>query len=352
MQVNGQFILMNRDEFKKWLFEQTFTRVISIIQEHHTYIPAYTQFNGHNHFDIAIGMKNYHVNTNGWSDIAQNLTIYPDGLIMVCRPFNKAPAGIVGANEHGLCIENIGNFDVGGNVMTTEQKESIIFVAAVLCMKLKLTPSVDTITYHHWWDLNSGERVLDNTSGHVTKSCPGSANFFGGNTTVAAKANLYPLVIKKINELSINVEVCSGKKQVVALQLNVRQTPIDGVILGQLLQNTTIDVTGKVGDWFRIVYNGVNAYVSSKYLVDYIEPIKELNKTETIETVVDKEIDNMTFKDNNEIAEWAKIPVDKISELGIMIGDNEGKFNPKENLTREQFAKAIYNVLKLLGKVE
>lgn len=201
MQVNGQFILMNRDEFKKWLFAQTFTRVISVIQQHHTYEPSYNDFNGKNYFELAEGMDNYHENNKKYNDIAQNITLYPDGMIMICRPFNVAPAGILGANKNGLCIENIGNFDVGGDIMTAEHKETIIFVAALLCMRFKLTPSIDSITYHHWWDLNTGEKLLDNTLGHETKSCPGT-NFFGGNTTISAKSNFIPLITNKIKELN------------------------------------------------------------------------------------------------------------------------------------------------------
>ena len=200
MEKNGQFLLMNRVEFKAWVESQKFTREITLVQQHHTYSPSYKGFTGKNHINLLNAMKNYHVNERGWSDIAQNITIFPDGKIAVCRPFDNAPAGINGANKTGICIENIGNFDAGADTMTAEHEESIIYVNAVLCMKYGLTPNENSIVYHHWYDLNTGVRIDDNTSGHSTKTCPGSY-WFGGNTVIKAKVNFIPLIENKIAEL-------------------------------------------------------------------------------------------------------------------------------------------------------
>lgn len=196
-QQNG-FILMELDEFKDWLGKQNFKRTIKLIQLHHTYIPNYSHFQGNNHFGLLISIKNSHLQ-RGFSDIAQNITIFPDGMIAICRPFDIAPAGIKGANEYGICIENIGNFDKNGDIMTKEQKEAIIEVVALLCKKFNLDVNTNTIVYHHWYDLNTGKR----TDGiGVTKSCPGT-NFFGGNTVEAANKNLIPLIRQKLNTKTI-----------------------------------------------------------------------------------------------------------------------------------------------------
>lgn len=202
MTVQGQYILMTREEFRNWLFNHDFSRKISLIQEHHTWLPSYKQFSGSNHFLMLKGMENYHVKEKGWKNIAQNLTTFPDGKVAVSRPFNVAPEGSIGlkANTAGLAIEHVGNFEIGHDVMTEEQKETIIYVTAILCIKFGLTPSIDSITYHHWWDLNTGERVLDNSRGHIVKSCPGTG-FFGGNSTTSAKSHFYPLVSRKIQEI-------------------------------------------------------------------------------------------------------------------------------------------------------
>ena len=205
----GQYLLMTREEFKHWLFQNQFTRKISMIQLHHTYLPSYKHFNGSNHFSMLKGMEGYHVKEMGWKTISQQLTTFPDGKIAIGRPFNMPPEGSFGLKNksvmqaieaEALAIENVGNFDRGHDVMTAEQKETLVTVVALLSIKFGLTPSIDSITYHHWWDINTGRRVLDNSTGHTVKSCPGTG-FFGGNSTNSAKSNLYPLVARKKEEI-------------------------------------------------------------------------------------------------------------------------------------------------------
>ncbi|MBT2707022.1 LysM peptidoglycan-binding domain-containing protein [Pseudomonas sp. ISL-84] len=205
--MQGKYVLMTREEFRDWIFNQKFTRKVAKIQQHHTYQPSYKQFNGSNHFNLMKGMEEYHVEGMGWSMISQQLTTFPDGKVAVGRPFNIAPEGSFGLQNKeamhkneadALSIENLGNFDESH--MTAEQRETIITVTALLMLKYGLTPSVDSITYHHWWDINSGERILDNSHGHAVKTCPGT-DFFGGNSTASAKSNFYPLVRQKMQEI-------------------------------------------------------------------------------------------------------------------------------------------------------
>jgi hypothetical protein len=204
--VQGQFMLMTKEEFKEWLLSNKFNRKIKLIEEHHTWQPSYAQFNGSNYFPLLEGMKHYHVYERGFSDIAQNITTFPDGKVAVCRPFDIAPEGSIGAkaNSVGISIENIGNFDIGYDVMTIKQKETIIYITALLCIKFGLTPSINSITYHHWWDMGTGENVLDNSRGHSIKTCPGTG-FFEGNDTVSAINNFYPLVKLKIKEILTSI---------------------------------------------------------------------------------------------------------------------------------------------------
>ena len=180
MEAKGKFILLEPGEFSNWLNMQTVTRKIKLVQHHHTYSPAYKNFNGNNHFDLCENMEYYHINQRGFAQIAQNFTIFPDGKIMICRNINTVPAGITGANTYGICIENIGCFDKNKDIMNDEQKQSIILVTKILLEKFSLTPSDQTIVYHHWYDLNTHKRITTEGKG-ITKSCPGT-NFFGGNT--------------------------------------------------------------------------------------------------------------------------------------------------------------------------
>lgn len=210
--MQGQYVLMSREDFKDWLFNHIFTRKIGKIQQHHTYIPSYQQFNGSNHFSLLKGMEEHHVKGMGWSNISQHLTTFPDGKVAVGRPFDTPPEGSYGLQNKAtmtkieadaLAIENVGNFDKGKNQMTKEQRETIVMITALLSLKYGLTPSIKTISYHHWWDINTGEEVFDNSEGHAVKTCPGTA-FFGGNSTASAKKYFYPLVIQKMKEIRVS----------------------------------------------------------------------------------------------------------------------------------------------------
>ncbi|MFS0774559.1 LysM peptidoglycan-binding domain-containing protein [Neobacillus sp. 3P2-tot-E-2] len=200
--MQGQHILMTKEEFKEWLFNTHVNREIRLIQQHHTWMPSYKNFNGSNHFRMLMGMENHHKKTMGWKNIAQNITTFPDGKIAVSRPLNIIPEGTIGpkANSVGIAIEHVGNFDIGHDMMTKEQQETIIYINALLCIKFGLTPSIDSITYHHWWHIKTKERVLDATASYNVKSCPGTG-FFGGNSTTSAKTHFYPLISDKMEEI-------------------------------------------------------------------------------------------------------------------------------------------------------
>ncbi len=178
-------------EFEQWIRTISVSRTISVIQQHHTWSPRYSGFDGKNHFELQLGMKNHHVGNNGWSDIGQNFTIFPDGMVMTGRALNSPPACIYGNNARAICIENVGDFDAGRDDMNAAQRDSIIRATAALAKRFSLVPvTTSNIVYHHWFDLNTGART--NGSG-TTKSCPGTA-FFGGNTVAACAAGFLPLV--------------------------------------------------------------------------------------------------------------------------------------------------------------
>lgn len=191
MQSVGKFVLLNQAEFPGWLAMQGVKRKISLVQQHHTYIPAYKHFDGTNHFKLCASMEKSHIE-RGFSEIGQNFTTFPDGAIMACRNINTNPAGIKGANSNGICIEHLGNFDLNNDIMTLAQRQIIINVTRDLLAYFKLQASENTVIYHHWYDLNTGKRIVNEGTG-TTKSCPGTA-FFGGNTVADFKNNLLPLL--------------------------------------------------------------------------------------------------------------------------------------------------------------
>ncbi|MEH7234557.1 LysM peptidoglycan-binding domain-containing protein [Bacillus sp. JJ1562] len=202
MNMQGEHILMTKEEFKDWLMNQKIKRKINLIQQHHTWVPDYNRFKRTDHFILLTGMEKYHKTNMGWKHIAQNITTFPDGKVAVSRPLHIVPEGSIGskANSVGIAIEHVGNFDIGHDVMTKEQRDTIIYVNAVLSLKFGLTPSIDSITYHHWWDLRNGDRVLDKGPDYNVKTCPGTG-FFGGNSTTSARKYFYPLIISKMEEL-------------------------------------------------------------------------------------------------------------------------------------------------------
>lgn len=81
---------------------------------HHTWKPSHKSFKGSNYQSVMYGMWNYHVNTKGWSDIAQHLTLFPDGKWGIGRDFNRNPVSIKEMNQYNFMIEMIGNFDKEG----------------------------------------------------------------------------------------------------------------------------------------------------------------------------------------------------------------------------------------------
>jgi hypothetical protein len=193
MKAEGKFILLEPFEFRFWLKNQLVTRSIKLIQLHHTWSPDYSLFKNDNHFQLCRSMENSHLE-RGFSEIAQNFTTFPDGRIMVCRDIKKIPAGIKGANTNGICIENVGNFDSGYDIMDLRQKNVIISMTKTLLAKYKLSASDKTVVYHHWYDLTLGTRIEKEGSGD-TKTCPGT-NFFGGNTIKDFRNTMLPLLAK------------------------------------------------------------------------------------------------------------------------------------------------------------
>lgn len=185
------FKVMNVDEFKSYINGLTITRKISRVQLHHTYSPHYKHFTGNNHVTLQTNMKNYHVNTNGWNDIGQHFTIFPDGKIVTGRSLNVAPAGISGANTGSICIECIGNFDNGGDTMSEAQKNAIAGAVKILLDRFGLKANTGVV-YHAWFG-SGGKSLGTYISGKSQKTCPGTA-FFGGNTRIAYEKNLLPLI--------------------------------------------------------------------------------------------------------------------------------------------------------------
>lgn len=126
---------------------------------HHTWKPNHSNFKGNNHIAMQKSMKNFHVNTNKWSDIAQHITLFPDGLFVTGRPFNVQPASISGWNGNKpLMLEMIGNFDKGNDVLEGIQRENLLKLIKYFVERYGLY----SIKFHR-------------EGPGVTKTCPGTS---------------------------------------------------------------------------------------------------------------------------------------------------------------------------------
>lgn len=58
-----------------------------------------------------------------------------------------------------------------------------------------------------------------------------------------------------------------------------------------------------------------------------------------------KDAKNIEFKDEKDISDWAKLEVKKAVKRGLFEGRNNGKFAPKDSITRAEIARVIVNLM-------
>jgi hypothetical protein len=135
------------------------TRKIAAVHLHHTWRPTRSQFKG---LATIEAMRNFHVHTNGWNDIAQHLTIDPQGMVWTGRNWNLPPASQSGRNgtrqQGPFMIEIVGDFDTGRDLLDGPQRQAVVDVSAALLDVCGLTTAA--VMFHR--ELGS------------PKTCPGT----------------------------------------------------------------------------------------------------------------------------------------------------------------------------------
>jgi hypothetical protein len=135
------------------------TRTITSVHLHHTWRPTQSQFKG---LATVEAMRHFHMNTNGWDDIAQHLTIDPQGFTWTGRNWSLPPASQAGKNGTGsegpFMIEIVGDFDAGRDVLEGSQRRAVVEVVAAILKTYGL--GTDAIRFHN--ELGS------------PKTCPGT----------------------------------------------------------------------------------------------------------------------------------------------------------------------------------
>jgi hypothetical protein len=152
------FRALTRDGFLAELMAFSWTRRIWRIDMHHTFQPSHADYDGE---PCIARMCKFHVQTRKWDDIAQHVSIAPDGMIWTGRDWNKTPASVGGVlNKDAFMFEAIGNFDAGHDRLEGEQLKSVVHVIRAVQRRFRLPP--EALLFH---------RDVPVTA----KSCPGTS---------------------------------------------------------------------------------------------------------------------------------------------------------------------------------
>lgn len=155
------WIRLSLAEFTKVLADFRFTRKINQVHMHHTWKPDHGAFRAQGGKKLVEGMWKHHTQVNGWSDIAQHISIDPDGFIWTGRNWNHAPASASGFNGNSqkgpFMFEMIGNFDRNRDRFTDPQRDTVLNVIALVQKRFNLP--AESLHFH---------REMS------TKTCPGN----------------------------------------------------------------------------------------------------------------------------------------------------------------------------------
>lgn len=136
------------------------SRPVLRVDMHHTYRPDHARTAEIGIETALAGMHKAHLE-RGFDDIAQHVTIAPDGLIYTGRDWNKTPASVgFGMNANVFMFEIIGNFDDGCDILAGAQLDSTLAVIRAIQRRFSLPPF--SLLFH---------REVPQTD----KTCPGSS---------------------------------------------------------------------------------------------------------------------------------------------------------------------------------
>lgn len=164
------FKRISLDEFKALVSGFPWTRKVNAVHMHHTWKPEHKHFRGH---ETIVGMWRSHTVERGFRDIAQHISIDPEGFIWLGRNWNLAPASAAGHNGNSAAgpfmFETIGNFDLGHDRLEGAQHACVIGVIATIQQHFRLAP--ESLMFHNMM---------------ASKSCPGTG--VDRNATIAEVA--------------------------------------------------------------------------------------------------------------------------------------------------------------------
>lgn len=87
---------------------ETCARRIDEVVIHHSWRPTSAQYRGEATIDA---IRDYHVNTRGWSDIGYHWLVGPDGQVFQGRKMGRSGAHVLNRNAHTIGVCMIADFD-------------------------------------------------------------------------------------------------------------------------------------------------------------------------------------------------------------------------------------------------
>lgn len=134
-------------EFVRLLSRFPFQRNVSAVHLHHTWRPRGDQWRGR---ETLRTLWYTHTLQFGWSDIAQHLTIAPDGKTWTGRSWNRPPCSSPNQNgtreEGAFMITLVGDFNRDGDRLEGSQYDQTVDVIARIHSRFKLDD--DTLRFH------------------------------------------------------------------------------------------------------------------------------------------------------------------------------------------------------------
>ena len=254
-------------EFRTWLNKQKVYRTVTRLQVHHMWLPDYSCWEKDNALRRQKNTKDYHIQHNGWDDIAQHFSVYPNGHIVTGRSLNKTPIGIRGWNTNAICVEIYGNFDKGHDKMTAKQKEAVIGLYGELCKKFDIPVNSTHIRPHAWFTAG-GTFLGDYSPSRSAKTCPGT-NFMGIGNSKAAMTTFIGYVKSYMNGTPTTSTTTSntvGVYKVIVDELNIRQGPGTSYsVKGVVKKGEAYTITQLSGSWGKLKSGAGWINVNAKY---------------------------------------------------------------------------------------
>ncbi len=135
---------LTRAEFINEIMTFDWSRRVWRVDMHHTFRPTHADYDGE---PCIERMCRFHVDDRKWDDIAQHVSIAPDGTIWTGRDWNKTPASVGGVlNSGAFMFEAIGNFDAGHDELKGEQLQSVTHVIRAVQRRFRLPP--EALLFH------------------------------------------------------------------------------------------------------------------------------------------------------------------------------------------------------------